>query len=179
MIGAHFHPDAANGGHADVGGNGGGDEPSRLHLLLSYAGWEPDPLIERLPRLLEPMGVVSHRAGTGKDASRLIQNRTIHIAVVDLGLPLEAPATAEADPEFSEGGPRLLELLRRLDDPPPVVAVKRRARTSRDDAREIAAALRLGAFAVVDRPRAVSDLDVMLGVLRRCLDRHYRGRWPG
>lgn len=150
------------------------DAGGRLNLLLSYAGWEPDPWIERLPRLLEPMGVVSHRAGTGREASRVIQSLRIHIAVVDLALPLEATADA---PDLAEGGSRLLEVLSRLEEPPPVVAVKRR-RTHRDDAREMAEALRLGAFAVVDRPRELHELDMMLDVLRRCLERHYRGRWP-
>jgi hypothetical protein len=37
----------------------------------------------------------------------------------------------------------------------------------------------LGAFAVVDRPRQASDLNLMLEVLRRCLLRHYDGMWPG
>ena len=45
-----------------------------------------------------------------------------------------------------------------------------------EDARAVQAA---GAFAVVDRPRGSSDLEVMLEVLRRCLGRFYQGRWPG
>jgi len=126
------------------------------------------------------MGVISHRAGTGKEASQVISSFPIHIAVVDLGLPLDIPActSIEESSEFEEGGSRLLELLTRLDEPPPVVAVKR-ARTHRDDSREISAALRLGAFAIVDRPRDLTDLNLMLEVLRRCLERHYKGRWPG
>jgi len=168
----------------DVAGAGprssraGGD--SHLHLLLSYAGWRPDPWIERLPRLLEPMGVQSHVAMNGRQAGQLIAAHRIHVAVVDLGLPLDetgSDSNAESD-EFSQGGPRLLELLARLSEPPPVVAVKR-SRTHRDDTREIAAALRLGAFAVVDRPHDQTGLNLMLEVLRRCLARHYKGCWPG
>jgi CheY-like chemotaxis protein len=150
---------------------------SKLHLLLSYAGWQPDPWIERLPRLLEPMGVTSHVASTGKQASDLISKTKIHVAVVDLGLPLDGSGAESAMTEFSEGGPRLLELLSRLSEPPPVVAVKR-SRTHRDDSREIAAALRLGAFAVIDRPHDAGGLNRMLEVLRRCLVRHYKGCWP-
>lgn len=153
---------------------------SHLHLLLSYAGWQPDPWIERLPRLLEPMGVTSHVAANGRQASQMIAKNRIHVAVVDLGLPLdESPAETRTDSdEFSQGGPRLLELLARLIEPPPVVVVKR-SRTHRDDAREIAAALRMGAFAVVDRPHDAAGLNLMLEVLRRCLARHYKGCWPG
>ena len=150
----------------------------RLNLLLSYAGWQPDPWVERLPPLLEPMGVQSLRAATGREAQDVIRHNPIHIAVVDLGLPLDTVDTDADAPELSEGGSRLLELLHRLDQPPPTVVVKR-ARSTRDDHRDMAAALRLGAFAVVDRPRDQHDLNLILEVLRRCLTRFYQGRWPG
>lgn len=152
---------------------GGGVPGSRLNLLLSYAGWHPEPWVDYLPRLLEPMGVSSLRAGTGRQATELIRTHRIHVAVVDLGLPLD-----DGDTAMEEGGPRLLELLSRLDNRPPTVAVKP-FRTGAEDRRCLTAALRLGAFAVVDRPRGVNDLDLMLEVLRRALSRFYRGRWPG
>lgn len=147
----------------------------RLNLLLSYAGWQHESWADRLPRLLEPMGIASLRAETGRQASQVISRHPIHMAVVDLGLPLgdaTDPAAAE------EAGTRLLEILRRLEQPPPTVVVKR-GRSHRDDSREINAALRAGAFAVIDRPSTQSDLERLLEVLRRCLTRHYQGRWPG
>ncbi|MGD9789430.1 MAG: hypothetical protein AB7Q00_05860 [Phycisphaerales bacterium] len=147
----------------------------RLNLLLSYAGWEQDAWVDHLPRLLEPIGVSSFRAGTGRQASEVIRSVPIHIAVVDLGLPLEESGARSDD--VAEGGTRLLELLSRLPEPPPTVVVKR-SRTHRDDLREISAALRAGAFAVVDRPRGTGDLNLMLEVMRRCLTRFYQGRWP-
>jgi DNA-binding NarL/FixJ family response regulator len=149
------------------------------------------------------MAVVSHRACCGLEATRVIASVPIHIAVVDLGLPLRAPdaaarthdaasgaasgaadaPAASASPAPSpiaseEGGIRLLEVLARQAEPPPTVVVKR-GLTHRDDSRELAAALRAGAFAVIDRPRDAADLESMLDVLRRCLLRYYRGRWPG
>ncbi len=171
VLAANRHPDHTPDRHTD-----GGCGASRLHLLLSYAGWQPDPWVERLPRLLDPMGIISHRAQTGKQASDLIRSTPIHVAVVDLGLPLDDRDTPTAD-EFTEGGPRLLELLSRLSSPPPVLAVKR-SRSHRDDSRDIAAALRWGAFAVLDRPHDAHGLNVMLEVLRRCLVRKYGGCWP-
>ena len=152
-------------------------------MLLSYAGWEPDPWVERLPRLLEPMGIASHRVSTGQEASHVIETVPIHVAVVDLGLPMHARSGTDQAGQAghsgeTEAGVRLLELLRRLDTQPPTVVIKR-GRTSRDDRREIAAALRAGAFTVLDRPRESADLEAMLDVLGRVLKRHYADRWPG
>ncbi|QOJ01805.1 MAG: hypothetical protein HRU70_15500 [Phycisphaeraceae bacterium] len=149
-----------------------------MNLLLSYAGWEATPWVECLPRMLDPMGVVSHRAGTGREATELLKRTRIHIAVVDLGLPLDGVPAGGGGGVVEEGGSRLLELLARQSEPTPTVVVKR-SKSHRDEVREINAALRLGAFAVVDRPRGGGDLDVLLEVLKRCLVRHYRGVWPG
>jgi hypothetical protein len=188
-------------GIPNQGGTGG-----RLNLLLSYAGWEPEPWVDRLPRLLEPMGIASVRANCGREATDVLRRSVVHVAVVDLGLPMErgtrptghsSPADVRGNPHargplaadggaggssggepIADGGSRLLELLARLEAPPPVVVIKR-ARTVRDEVREMSAALRLGAFAVVDRPRGDHDLDVVLDVLRRILARYYRGQWPG
>lgn len=169
------HPDAPFGSAGGIVDKGG-----RLNLLLSYAGWSRDSWADRLPVMLEPMGVTSFRATCGREAADVIRTTPIHIAVVDLGLPLEPEASDASDrePELSEGGPRLLELLARMSEPVPVVAIKR-GRTHRDDARDIAAALRLGAFAVMDRPHDMTGINVMLEVLKRCLSKRYDGRWPG
>lgn len=162
------------GSPAAPGSTPGPGVPGRLNLLLSYAGWRPESWVDQLPRLLEPMGVHSLRAGTGRQAKDLIQAHTIHIAVVDLGLPLDASPTTE---DITEGGCRLLELLSRLQSPPPTVVVKR-GKSQRDDSRELSDALRLGAFAVIDRPAGGRDLELLLEVLRRALSRFYAGRWP-
>jgi CheY-like chemotaxis protein len=121
------------------------------------------------------MGVATHRAESARHATDVIQSTTIHIAVVDLGLPFDAANSPSA---ADEAGTRVLELLRRLPNKPPSLVIKR-SRTQREDAREMAAALRSGAFAVLDRPRATNDLELLLEALRRCLVRHYGGQWPG
>ena len=179
MVPHHHHgPSDANGGHApEAGGACAPADGGRLNLLLSCGGWQADPWVERLPPLLEPMGVRSLRATSAREAGELIRRTPVHVAVVDLGLPLDA-ARGEARTSAEEAGPRLLEILRRLDAPPPTVVVKR-GRTSRDDQREMSAALRAGAFAIIDRPRGPGDLERVLEVLRRVLVRYYAGRWPG
>lgn len=170
MRAVRLHPDGP------IDPPSGGEPSNRLNLLLSYAGWRENCWADRLPRMLEPLGVRSHRARSAREASDVIRQVPIHIAVVDLGLPLESPQ-AHAAPSAQEAGVKILEMLHRLATSPPTVVVKR-ARTARDDRREMAAALRHGAFAVVDRPHAQTELEHMLDVLRRCLSRHYQGRWP-
>jgi CheY-like chemotaxis protein len=153
--------------------NAEGAHAGRLNLLLTYAGWQEDSWIDRLPRLLEPLGVRAWRASSGHEASRLIRTVPVHIAVVDLALPLDSTPGASGSGE--EGGPRILELLARLEQPPPTVVVKRR-RTQREDARQLSSALSAGAFAVLDQP---VQLETALEVMRRVLCRHYADRWPG
>jgi len=167
MVREPFHPESEPTPPAE----GARPEGGRLNLLLSSAGWQSDPWADRLPRMLEPMGICSRVARSADAAEKVIESEPVHIAVVDLALPLSA------DPDAEESGVRLLQLLARLATPPPTVVIKRR-RTARDDARELAAALRAGAFAVMDRPSAHRDLENLLEVLRRCMTRHYHDRWP-
>lgn len=157
---------AGGGGSAVAGGGAGG---CRLNLLLSCASWRSDDQwASTLPRLLEPIGVSSLHARSAREAERVIRSQPVHIAVVDLALPID-----EAGPD--DGGARVLEMLARMDSPPPTVVVKS-PRTMRDEQRELTAALRWGAFAVVDRYAA--DLEQMLQVMHRLLERFYAGRWP-
>jgi CheY-like chemotaxis protein len=125
-----------------------------------------------LPPLLEPLGVTAVKAQSARQAERLIRSTTIHIAVVDLTLPLDdGPAT-----EAEEAGTRVLDILSRLESPPPTVVVQS-PRGQRDAKRCLHTALRCGAFAVVDRTAA--DLELMLGIMQRCLARFYGNQWPG
>lgn len=145
----------------------------RLNLLLSYAGWQDTPWVDRLPMMLYPMGIQSHIAGSASAAQRVIETNPIHIAVVDLALPLGNDLGQD-----EEAGPRILNLLSRLASPPPTIVIKRK-KTTRDDTREMSAALKSGAFAVVDRPHAQREIESLLEVLRKCMNRHYQNRWPG
>ena len=142
---------------------------SRLNLLLTSGRWHEGSPMDQLPRLLSPMGIHSIRVSSGEGAARAISDFLIHIAVVDLTVPLLQEASDRA------GGPRILQLLRRLDQPPPTVVIRPRQPVARDSARELTAALREGAFAVLDRP---IGLETMLEVLRRILQRHYSDVWP-
>ncbi len=145
-------------------------DDSRLNLLLSCGGWREGSAVDQLPRLLEPLGIQSLRAASGEEAASVIRTVQVHIAVVDFAIPLRSTATmAEA------GGARILQLLRRLDQPPPTVVV-RPPQPARASARGLSDALREGAFAVLDQP---INLETMLEVMRRILRRYYADVWPG
>ena len=110
MLNARPSHHAPNQPQPGSGAEGSGANPNRLNLL-SYAGWQHESWADRLPRLLEPMGVHSLRAGTGREATLAIDSFPIHMAIVDLSLPLDANPDPAGAPE---AGPRLLEILRRL-----------------------------------------------------------------
>lgn len=142
----------------------------RLNLLLSGGSWRDESWLRSLPTLMEPMGVRAWRAGAADEAARLIREIPIHIAVVDLALPL----LAQSPTAGSEGGVRVLGLLSRLDRPPPTIILQR-TRAGRDEARELAEALQQGAFAVLRRP---VHIDHLLDAFQRILRRYHENRWP-
>jgi CheY-like chemotaxis protein len=114
-------------------------------------------------------------AGSGEEAAEVIRNYTVHIAVVDLSIPLQRTTAGVTTSTNMEAGPRVLQLLRRLDSPPPTVVVRPPQPAARESARTLTQALRDGAFAVLDQPVRIES---MLEVLRRILRRHYADVWP-
>ena len=69
----------------------------------------------------------------------------------------------------------MLQLLRRLDEQPPVVVIRPADPSLRENTRSLGQSLREGVFAVLDQPVAIED---MLEVMRRILRRHYADVWP-
>ncbi len=149
---------------------------NRLNLLLSYAGWRSQSWAEQLPQLLEPMGIASFRVQSGREASEVIQRQRVHIAVVDLDLPIDSKSTsATPSPADQTGGTRLLQILRRLDAPPPTIVIRRAVDKAHGNERTLHEALREGAFTVLDVP---VQLEHLLELMRRILRRHYSDAWP-
>jgi len=160
----------------DPGPAGASGGECRLNMLLSYDSWRPESWADLLPRLLAPMGVTAYRVHSGREAADLLRRGPrFHVAVVDLALPLEEQRGGGEPTRETPAGPRLLQLLERLPAPPPTVVINRQG-SSREREAQTAAALRHGAFSVVQRP---VDMELMLEVFRRLLRRHYQGRWPG
>ena len=150
------------------------DRPARFNVLLTEdrprAGthWT-----RQFPRLLEPHGVESFIAHTGKEALDVAEHYEIHAAVIDLATPYGSDADRRRTDRL-DSGYWLLQLIRKLPNKPPVVAVNPNA-TQREADRMLQEALRLGAFTVLTGP---VQMEQLLGVFRRVLDRHYHGNWP-
>lgn len=146
-------------------------QTDRLNMLLTDRGqrWA-----NQLPCLLQPHGVRTLRAASVNAAVRLIHRDLIHIAVIDMALPMDAD---QAEPSVgSPGGICLLKEIRRLDHRPrAIVAVRDRAFDPRVDDPILIEALRLDVFSVLDQP---VEIEQILGVLRRALEKHYAGQWP-
>lgn len=143
----------------------------RLNLLLSRdARFQADgAAVEQLLMLVSPLGIRTIVVSTGEEAAQVIAREPIHVAFVDLAMPLANQGGGQA------GGSRMLQLLRRLDQPPPTVVVRPPHGATRDRCRILGDALRDGAFAVIDRPLR---LETMLEVMRRIVRKHYRDHWP-
>jgi CheY-like chemotaxis protein len=156
---------------------------ARFNVLLTEDRLHaPGHWTEQLPRLLEPQGVASYLAHTGREAFAMAERLEFHAAVIDLGTPLgddeeSAPHHAASAPTggLGDAGWWLLELFRRLPNRPPIVVVHSARYTDRQVSRLLTEALRRGAFSVLNTP---VHLEELLRVFQRLVDRQYQGAWP-
>ncbi|MBT4530371.1 MAG: hypothetical protein HOC27_04130 [Phycisphaerae bacterium] len=146
------------------------EQPKRLNLLLTCSSWRDNSSIVQLPQLLGPFGIRALKANNGEEAVRVVENNDIHIAIVDLAIPLTDNTTNR-----NPGGERVLQILRRLQPRPPTIVIRPRQASARENARSLARSLQEGAFTVVDRP---AMLETLLDALHRALRKHYSDRWP-
>ncbi|MCX5639771.1 MAG: hypothetical protein NT059_03015 [Planctomycetota bacterium] len=165
-----LHPQPAD--HTAFGGSGNGAGPKRsplMNVLLTSGGWREDAWTTAVPQILGAHGVNVIQARSGIEASNVIRSVTVHIAVVDLALPLDDSSIGSSEP----AGARVMQLLRRLDAPPPVVVVRPPQPTHREASRGLVDALLDGAFAVVDRP---CHPEIMLRIMQRIMERQFIDR---
>jgi len=138
-------------------------------LLTEDRPHAPEHWTRQSPRLLEPMGVTAHLAHSAKQAIHFAEDLTIHAAVIDLGTP------HEDIPSGGTGGMWLVELFRRMPASPPVIIINSPALSQRQVSRLLQEALRREVFSVLNKP---VELEQVLGIFRRLLDRRHDGQWP-
>jgi hypothetical protein len=149
--------------------------------MLTYGGWRDGDFADQLPQVLAPLGIDCHLCRSCVEATEFVRLRPVHIAIVDLSIPMEratphpGPGGARPGDPAVAAGSRVLQILRRLEAPPPTIVVRPPQADLRGSGRGLADALREGAFAVVDGP---VRLEPMLEVLRRAVRRHYHDHWP-
>ena len=162
----HHHPaDHTAFGGAGAGPGAGTRRSPLLNVLLTSGGWREDAWAVAVPHILSSTGINIIQARSGVEASNVIRSATVHIAIVDLALPLDQTAIGS-----EPAGVRVLQLLRRLDAPPPTVVVRPPQATRRAAARGLVDALLHGAFSVVDRP---CHPETMLRIMQRIMERHF------
>jgi hypothetical protein len=160
---------------ADQAAASGVDPSRRLNLLLTYGGWRENAFADQIPLILNRFGIRCYRAESGDEASDVIRSERVHIAVIDLSIPMHPTRSQPTGTRAVPAGPRVLQLLRRLEQPPPTIVVRPRQVDPAESTRMLADALRDGAFTVLDDP---VPIELMLQALERVVRRHYRDHWP-
>jgi CheY-like chemotaxis protein len=108
--------------------------------------------------LLEPQGVETVVARSGREALEIIENRPIHVAVLDQAMP-------------QLGGLQVVKLMRAMVNAPPAILLANSLTTHL-----LHEALAMHIFSVLAKP---VDFNLLLDALARVMKRHYEGRWPG
>jgi DNA-binding NtrC family response regulator len=129
-------------------------QPSRFTVLLAneQEGWH-----QTIRGLLEPQGVQTVMAKSGREALHLIETRPIHVAVLDQQMP-------------QLGGLQVVKLMREIQKAPPAILLAREL-----NSHLLREALGMHVFSVLSKP---VDLNVLLDTLARVLRRYHESRWP-
>jgi CheY-like chemotaxis protein len=131
---------------------------NRFSVLLAQAQDSAAPLWQdTVRRLLEPHGVTTVAARSGREALDLIQRGRIHVAVLDQQMP-------------QLGGLQVIKIMREMPAAPPSILL---AQHLTDHLLQEALGMRV--FSVLSKP---VDLNMLLDALARVLRRHYRSKWP-
>ena len=128
---------------------------NRFTVLLAneQEGWH-----HTVRQLLEPQGVQTVVARSGRDALNLMESRPIHVAVLDQGMP-------------NLGGLQVIRMMREMNAAPPAILLANQLTTNL-----LHEALGMHVFSVLSKP---VDFNLLLDALARVMRRHYEGRWPG
>ncbi len=128
---------------------------NRLTVLLAndHEGWN-----ETARLMLEPFGVQTIYAHSGREALSLIESQPIHVAVLDTQMP-------------QLGGMQVIRLMREMQSSPPTILL-----ADRMNNHLLQEALGMQVFSVLSKP---VDVNLLLDALARVMRRFYESRWPG
>ena len=128
----------------------------RLTVLLAneQEGWH-----QTVRGLLEPQGVQTISARSGREALHLLESRPVHLAVLDHQMP-------------QLGGLQVIRLVRELhhQDAPPAILLAHDLTSHL-----LREALGMHVFSVLSKP---VDPNLLLDAMARVLRRYYESRWP-
>jgi CheY-like chemotaxis protein len=133
-------------------------QAEKTHRLTVLLAEQSDGWAITVRKLLEPQGVQTIGAHTGREALRLIETGTIHVAVLDQQMP-------------QLGGMAVVKRMRELPDAPPAILL-----VNHMNNHLLQEALGLQVFSVLSKP---VDFNLLLDSLARVMKRHYESRWPG
>ena len=127
---------------------------NRLTVLLAneQEGWH-----QTVRSLLEPQGVQTLSARSGREALQMIENQRIHAAVLDQQMP-------------QLGGLQVIKLMREMHHAPPAILLANQLTNNL-----LHEALGMHVFTVLTKP---VDFNVLLDALARVLRRYHESRWP-
>jgi DNA-binding NtrC family response regulator len=127
---------------------------NRLTVLLAneQEGWH-----QTVRGLLEPQGVTTLVARSGREALDLMETRPVHVAVLDQQMP-------------QLGGMQVIKLMRELRHAPPAILLANQLTNHL-----LHEALGMHVFTVLAKP---VDFNLLLDSLARVLKRYHESRWP-
>jgi two-component system, response regulator YesN len=130
------------------------ERTNRLTVLLAneQEGWH-----QTIRGLLEPQGVQTLSARSGREALDLIETRPVHVAVLDQSMP-------------QLGGLQVVKLMRDRKNAPPAILLANQLTNNL-----LREALSMQVFTVLGKP---VDFNVLLDALARVLRRYHESRWP-
>ena len=133
---------------------------NRLTVLLAneQEGWH-----RTVRGLLEPQGVTTISARSGREAISLMEAQPIHLAVLDAQMP-------------GLGGLQVIRWMREMAKAdhrksPPAILVADGLSSAL-----LREALGMHVFSVLSKP---VDFNLLLDAMARVMKRHYESRWPG
>jgi CheY-like chemotaxis protein len=133
----------------------GNSTANRFTVLLAseQEGWD-----RTVHQLLEPQGVLTVSARSGREALDIMRDRPVHVAVLDQQMP-------------QLGGLQVIRLMRELPSSPPAILLAAQLTTQL-----LNEALGMQVFSVLRKP---VEVNLLLDSLARVLRRHYESKWPG